>query len=104
MEGLVTILLQFILGSSCKIPQVEVHCEQKRIEERRNMIVEDCTSSYEGNDYRIIVDQDRIMELWQDGKRSFLVHDAQMVWRNIYYGKITGREKAPYCSVKKLTY
>jgi len=101
MEILVTLLLQLTLRTDpCDIPKIRgTACEEYRIDKT---IIQVCTASYRGVQYELVIDEDYLMEMWEDDRPSFEKGQARLLWKNIWKDAITGIGKPKYCSVKKL--
>lgn len=101
MNLLVTILMQIILRTNdCTIPDIQMSCSEYRIDKQ---VVQVCTGYYKGIDYEVVVDSDRILELWENDYPSFKRGQANAVWKNVYSRSIKGSGKIPeYCSIKIL--
>jgi len=103
MEHLISIMLSLLLRTDpCVIIKPQVTCEQYRIVELRNEIVDVCTSRIKNVNYEVVIGSDgRMLEMWE-GDYPYLGKPTGM-WRNIYAGAISGYGKKPaYCAVPKL--
>jgi hypothetical protein len=84
----------------------EVTCNQYRIDELNNEIVDVCTSTIKGIEYEVVIDsQGKLIEMWEtiDGKDYPYRGKPMGMWKNIYEGAISGYGKKPdYCEVPKL--
>lgn len=100
MNNLVLLLLQLLLRTSpCDIPDIQVDCLQYRID---TTPVQVCTAYHDGITWEAVIDEDTLLELWEDDIPSFEKHLAASYWKNIYTGRITGIEKPEYCDIRIL--